>query len=224
MRTEVSACYLRTMDTHTSNAGTLTPADVRYITEHFVPLSTVAAGRPEAPTALQALIDSGHLPQPTYTLADGTGMYPRDLLCLLDAAGSSDAVRAHFDGRLQRMAVRFGTTLTQEQLDAEWRGYLQGHYGACLRVVTPEHIFCKEWLVRRLTEALAAPAPDEEAWRARVRTDVEALDALEREFAPWDRIRFGGPVSRDRLISTPRLRYPHLFAQAGAPSGASPAC
>ncbi|WP_426749767.1 DUF6058 family natural product biosynthesis protein [Myxococcus sp. Y35] len=212
------------MAPNTSGAGALTPADVRYITEHFVPLSAVAAGRPESPDTLQALIDSGHLPQPTYTLADGTGMYPRDVLGLLDAAGSPDAVRGHFDARLLRMAVRFGTTLTQEQLDAEWRGYLRGHYGACLRVVTPEHIFCKEWLVRRLAEALAAPAPDDEAWCARLRTDVEALDALEREFAPWDRIRFGGPVSRDRFITAPRLRYPHLFARAGTPVGASQAC
>ncbi|WP_223643628.1 DUF6058 family natural product biosynthesis protein [Corallococcus sp. EGB] len=212
------------MDPNTSGAGALTPADVRYITEHFVPLRTVAAGRPETPEALQALIDSGHLPRPTYTLADGTGMFPRDVLALLDAAGSPDAVRAHFDGRLSRMAARFGQALAQERLDAEWRGYLKGHYGACLRVVTPEHIFCKERLVLRLTEALAAPAPEEEAWCARLLTDVEALDALEREFAPWDRLRFGGPVSRDRLITAPRERYPHLFARTDTSSGARLAC
>jgi hypothetical protein len=194
----------------------LTPADVRYITENFVPLDVLRAGRPETPEQLRALIASGHLPQPTYTLDDGTGMFPRDTLGLLDAAGSPEALRAHFAERLQCMARKHGEAMTNAHLDSEWRSYLSGNYGACLRLLTPENIFCKERLVTRVTEALARPAPEDAAWCERLRADVDALDALEREFAPWDRLRFGGPVSRDRLITAPRSRYPHLFAHPPA--------
>jgi hypothetical protein len=37
--------------------------------------------------------------------------------------------------------------------------------------------------------------------------DVAAVDALLRPFAPYDRIRFGGPVSRDRYVSAVRERF-----------------
>lgn len=31
----------------------------------------------------------------------------------------------------------------------------------------------------------------------------------------WDRIRFGGPVSRDRLVAAVRARFPEVWAPAG---------
>jgi len=40
---------------------------------------------------------------------------------------------------------------------------------------------------------------------------VDALDALERPFARWDRDRFGAPSSRDRLITATRERYANLW-------------
>jgi hypothetical protein len=40
------------------------------------------------------------------------------------------------------------------------------------------------------------------------------LDTLERAFAPCDRLRFGQPVSRDRLITDVRRAYPHVFGDA----------
>jgi hypothetical protein len=39
------------------------------------------------------------------------------------------------------------------------------------------------------------------------------FDAIEPPFAPYDRLRFGGPVSRDRLIDETRGRYPKLKAR-----------
>jgi hypothetical protein len=36
---------------------------------------------------------------------------------------------------------------------------------------------------------------------------VEELDALERPFAAYDRIRFGSANSRERLITTARRSY-----------------
>jgi hypothetical protein len=46
-----------------------------------------------------------------------------------------------------------------------------------------------------------------------LRREVHALDVLEREFAPFDRVRWG-PVSRDRLITAVRARYPEVFDAA----------
>ena len=104
-----------------------------------------------------------------------------------------------------------GEPTSAEAAAEEWTNYLGGMYAVCLREVTPETIFRKERLVRRLTEQLASPAPQDPAWRARLRADVDALDQLVRPFAPYDRVRFGGPVSRDRLITAAKARYPACF-------------
>ena len=45
-------------------------------------------------------------------------------------------------------------------------------------------------------------------WREHVHQLVDELDALEPPFAPYDRLRAGGPVSRDRLIDEVRERFP----------------
>jgi len=39
-----------------------------------------------------------------------------------------------------------------------------------------------------------------------------ALDALERPFAAYDRERFGGLSSRDRLINATRGHFPKVWA------------
>jgi Family of unknown function (DUF6058) len=63
-----------------------------------------------------------------------------------------------------------------------------------------------------IASLLAVPAPAAPRWRAALRGAVEALDALERPFAAWDRERFNGPTSRDRLIIGVRDRFPDLWA------------
>jgi hypothetical protein len=47
-----------------------------------------------------------------------------------------------------------------------------------------------------------------------LRGAVDALDALERPFAAWDRERFGTPSSRDRLINATRQRFPDLWSKS----------
>jgi hypothetical protein len=79
--------------------------------------------------------------------------------------------------------------------------------------VSPETIFEKESLVKSLGARLAEPRIDDGEWRRCVRPDVSRLDELERAFAPCDRHRFGGSVSRDRLITAPRALYPDLFSE-----------
>lgn len=58
---------------------------------------------------------------------------------------------------------------------------------------------------------LVNPREDDERWQAATNGAVDALDALERPFAQYDRVRFEGPVSPDRLITAQRERFPDLW-------------
>jgi hypothetical protein len=62
-----------------------------------------------------------------------------------------------------------------------------------------------------ITALLKAPDPQASAWCVELRIWVNRLDALERPLARADRARFGGTVSRDRLITRPHRDYPHVF-------------
>ena len=97
------------------------------------------------------------------------------------------------------------------RLDEAWRGYLSGLFAVCLRVVTPETIASKEHLVAAIDAAVAAPRPDDAAWRRDLRLAVLGLDALERDFTAYDRVRFGS-VTRDRCITGVRRAYPAVFS------------
>lgn len=70
----------------------------------------------------------------------------------------------------------------------------------------------KSALMTAITALLASPATAEDGWRVALRAAVDALDAIERPFARYDRDRFGGPSSRDRLITATRERYPALWS------------
>lgn len=52
----------------------------------------------------------------------------------------------------------------------------------------------------------AADPPADDGWRHELTAAVDALDALEKPFAPFDRVRFG-PVSRDRCVTAVRERF-----------------
>ena len=57
--------------------------------------------------------------------------------------------------------------------------------------------------IERLT---ADPTPEDDEWRRELTAAVDALDALEKPFAAFDRERFG-PVSRDRCVTAVRERF-----------------
>ncbi|WP_394830990.1 DUF6058 family natural product biosynthesis protein [Pendulispora rubella] len=185
--------------------------DLIYIRANYVSLAALAATRSETEEELRAHVAAKRLPGPAYVLPDGTEMFPRDWLALADQSGGIDHARAEFMRRFIAASNEEGEPAGEESAAEEWTNYLGGMYAVCLREVTPENVFRKERLVRRLTEQLASPAPNDPAWRARLRADVDALDQLERPFAPYDRVRFGGPVTRDRLITAARARYPACF-------------
>jgi len=181
----------------------ITPADIAYVRAHYVTLDQLARGRGEDDWP------GTRLPRATYRLADGTAWYPRDWWRLHDDAGDIAGVPALFARRLGAAAQALGHPCV---IADEWQAYLGGLYGACLRDVTPESLVHKERLVARLDRALAEPRPADAAWCATLRADVEALDGLTRPFAACDRLRFGRPTSRDRVIDGARRAFPQAFA------------
>jgi hypothetical protein len=171
--------------------------DIAYVTASFTPMDD----------SIRPLVEQGLLPRASYVLPDGTPMVPADHAQLIeDAGGDPGAIASHFS---ERFLAAGG-----DPADAadEYEAWLSGDYGACLRTTSPEAIVAKSSLMGALGALLARPAPGDASWCAALRCAVDALDALERPFAVYDRERFGGPTSRDRLITATRERYTNVWA------------
>jgi Family of unknown function (DUF6058) len=189
-----------------------TAADLEYIREEFVPLAELCIARGENLASVLAEIEAGRLPQPAYVLEDGTEMVSPDYFALADEAGGRDRLREVFVERYAAAAAAESAPL--DGPDEEWRAYLSGDYGVCLRHISPETIARKSALVHEIDALLAEPAAADAFWRRRLRQAVDELDELERPFAPdYDRARWG-EVSRDRLITAARHDYPSVFERA----------
>lgn len=174
----------------------MTPDDDAYVSEWFMPLEELAGQAGQAADELRQLMLSNRLPLPSYIRSDGAQMVPHDLLELPRRAGGFDQLPDYF-------AAQFDDPVKAVN---EWDSYLAGHY-VCLRSVSPENMKRKDELVEAIETQLARPRPDATAWLERLHALVDELDRLEPPFAPYDRLRFGGPVSRDRLINDVRERF-----------------
>lgn len=129
---------------------------------------------------------------------DGVEMVANDYFALLHDAGSLAAMKTCF---CERYVAAGGQQHDEKE---EWEGYLTGEYVVCLQQSTPEHIVAKANTMDEIEACLAtAPLSLEQ-----LHTAVDRLDGLERQFAEYDRQRFGGSVSRDRLITAIREKYP----------------
>jgi len=182
--------------------------DLDYVRASYLPLVEIARREQIELGQLARWIDAGQLPRPAYLLPDGTPHFPADLLDLARSAGSVDALPEHFAQRTELAARLLGFGANTRE--ADWEDYLSGEYGICLRQVIPETLILKETLVERIDRALAAPRPDDSRWRRTLAFDVDGLDALIRPFARVDRVRFGRPTSRERLVEAPRRRWEWL--------------
>jgi len=182
----------------------MTAEDDTYVSEWFVPVEDLAAASSLDVDEIRRLQLANRLPLPSYILTDGTQMVARDLLELAGEAGGFDELPEWFAQQWESPidAVR------------EWDSYLSGLY-VCLRSWRPENMRRKDELVELISAELERAEPDDRAWLAHLHTLVDELDALEPPFAPYDRLRFGGPVSRDRLITAPRRDYPLPVGAAG---------
>jgi hypothetical protein len=192
----------------------LSEADVAYIRAEFVALDDLCRARGDHPGDVRAEIEAGHLPMPSYVLDDGTEMVPADYFALVEEAGGASFLRNEFLRRYVIAAAAEPEPL--DEAENEWQAYLSGEYGVCLKEVTPETIVRKSALVRRIESLLSEPEPANDAWSAALRASVDELDELERGFADYDRLRFGGPSSRERLITASRARFPAIFSRAAS--------
>jgi hypothetical protein len=119
-------------------------------------------------------------------------------------AGSFAALPGWFARTYEQACARYPEAGTAQE---QWEAYLGGLYAVCLRAVTPAAIVAKGELTDTIERLSADPAPEDPHWRHELTAAVDALDALEKPFARFDRERFGGSVSRDRCVTAIRERF-----------------
>lgn len=183
----------------------MTPADDAYVSAQFAVLEDLCAAQGRDPGAVRLTMLSGLLPLPGYLRSDGAEMVPRDLFALTEEAGGPERLEEWFTGQWP----------DPETGHREWEAYLSGQY-VCLHSVRPATIRRKEELTAAIGAAPAEPDAGSDAWSARLHALVDELDALEPAFTGYDRLRFGGPTSRDVCVDAVRARYPR---RAPLPTG-----
>jgi RimJ/RimL family protein N-acetyltransferase len=173
----------------------MTPEDDAYVREHFVPAT------PEAIT----LMLEGRLPLPSYVLSDGTPMVPEAHGRLAEHAGGLDRLHDWF------VAFWEDDPVTGEE---EWAAYLSGQY-VCLRDVEPFRMKQKTERIADATEAVGRLRrdPSDPIGRGLLGQAVDGviavpgLDALLLPMTAYDRLRFGGPTSRETWVDGPRAEF-----------------
>ncbi|MEU4011254.1 DUF6058 family natural product biosynthesis protein [Streptomyces pseudogriseolus] len=175
----------------------MTAADDSYVSAQFVTLEDLCAVRGRDADEVRRLMLEGRLPLPGYLRSDGAEMVPADLFTLSDEAGGVDRLEAWF-------TAHWADPVTGK---AEWSAYLSGQY-VCLHSVTPATVQRKDHLTTAIDAALREPDAGSVRWTERLHALVDELDALEPAFTAYDRLRFGGPTSRDTCIDAVRARFP----------------
>ncbi|MFJ7121683.1 DUF6058 family natural product biosynthesis protein [Streptomyces albogriseolus] len=175
----------------------MTDADDAYVSAQFVVLEELCAVRGRDADEVRRLMLDGRLPLPGYLRSDGAEMVPADLFALADEAGGVDLLEAWFTAHWDDPVAG----------KAEWDAYLSGQY-VCLHSVTPATIRRKDRLTAAIGAAVDEPDAGSVRWSERLHALVDELDALEPAFTAYDRLRFGGPTSRDICIDAVRARFP----------------
>ena len=177
--------------------------DLAYLRSSFVALDVLARTHGHDPAAVRRAIVDRLLPAVPYVLEDGTELVAPDYFELAHLAGGFEALPAWFARAYAQAAARYPAAGTAEE---QWEEYLGGNYAVCLRAVTPASIVAKGELMDTIERLTRDPAPGDDDWRGELTAAVDALDALEKPFAQFDRERFGS-TSRDRCITAVRERY-----------------
>ncbi|MGW2035251.1 DUF6058 family natural product biosynthesis protein [Streptomyces sp. NPDC001811] len=175
----------------------MTDADDEYVSAQFVALEELCAVHGREADAVRRLMLRQRLPLPGYLRSDGAEMVPADLFALAHEAGGVDLLEAWF-------TAHWAEPITGK---AEWNAYLSGQY-VCLHSVTPATIQRKDYLRTAIGAAANEPDAGSAQWSERLHALVDELDTLEPAFTAYDRLRFGGPTSRDTCIDAMRARFP----------------
>ncbi|MFJ6011696.1 DUF6058 family natural product biosynthesis protein [Streptomyces sp. NPDC092952] len=175
----------------------MTGADDAYASARFVALEKLCAVRGRDADEVRRLMLGRRLPLPGYLRSDGAEMVPGDLFALADEAGGVELLEAWFTAHWADPVAG----------KAEWDAYLSGQY-VCLHSVTPAAIRRKDHLTAAISASEDEPDAGSVPWFERLHALVDELDVLEPEFTAYDRLRFGGPTSRDTCIDAVRARFP----------------
>ncbi|MER6472327.1 DUF6058 family natural product biosynthesis protein [Streptomyces collinus] len=175
----------------------MTDTDDVYVSAQFVALEELCAAQGRDVDAARRSMLERRLPLPGYVRSDGAEMVPADLFALTDEAGGTDLLEAWF-------TAHWADPTTGK---AEWNAYLSGQY-VCLHSVTPATIQRKEYLTAAISAAANEPDTASAQWSERLHALIDELDALEPAFTAYDRLRFGGPTSRDTCVDAMRARFP----------------
>ncbi|MFF8563691.1 DUF6058 family natural product biosynthesis protein [Streptomyces albidoflavus] len=180
----------------------MSAADDAYVSEQFAELEAVCVGRGGGDAARRLMLE-GLLPLPGYLRSDGAEMVPRDLFRLAEEAGGLEGLEAWFTGHWADPA----------EGKAEWAAYLSGQY-VCLHSVSPATIRRKDQLTAAIAALADTPGARTGQGAERLHALVDELDRLEPAFCAYDRLRFGGPTSRDLFVDAMRARFPRPGAAA----------
>ncbi|THA68268.1 hypothetical protein E6R60_31585 [Streptomyces sp. A0642] len=175
----------------------MSDADDAYTNAQFVTLEELCEAHGRDVAAVRRLMLGRRLPLPGYLRSDGAEMVPADLFALADEAGGVERLEAWFTAQWA----------DPDTGKAEWNAYLSGQY-VCLHAVTPAAIQRKEYLTAAISASENEPDAGSARWYGRLHALVDELDALEPAFTAYDRLRFGGPTSRDTCIDAIRTRFP----------------
>lgn len=175
----------------------MTEADDAYVDGFFIDLELACQGRPESADDVRAEMLAGRLPLPGYLRSDGTEMVPRDYFALVDEAGGAVGLEKWFVAHWS----------DPEHAAAEWQGYVEGHY-LCLKTVTPEMMKRKDDLIAQIREKSEQPGHDTPDDLRKLHALVDELDSVLSGFTAYDRLRFGGPISRDLYVDRVRAERP----------------
>lgn len=189
----------------------MTPADDAYVSAQFTVLEELCAAHGRDADEVRRLMLERGLPLPEYLRSDGAEMVPADLFALADQAGGTERLEAWFTAHWDDpVAGRL-----------EWDAYLSGQY-VCLRSVTPASLQRKDYLTTAIGAAPTEPDAGSAQWYGRLHALIDELDALEPAFTPYDRLRFGGPTSRDTCIDAMRARFPRPYSGIAEGDAATP--
>ena len=207
----------------------LSREDDHYIRSRFVSLDWIATRSGVSEAVLAAWQRESLFPQPTYFTEDGKQWYSRAYVDLVRRAVAHETdLKSLFSAEYARALERLRKTAPadyaaeiatssgagsspQEALESNWKGFLSGEYGVCLRVPWVPCMLRKGRLMRTIEELISEPRTGELEWSRRLHQSVDSLSRLEMPFTQWDRIRFGKLVSRDTHIEAVRQRFPGVF-------------